>query len=78
MFDAIDKSNGWDKNTVTLQLLSHFEEDALNVALLVWHSQRATRTGLVGALNGALNDKIVHRKGEDPSKFVVEMETFAV
>ena len=33
-----------------MQLLSHLEDDALNVALLVPESRRATRVGLVGAL----------------------------
>ena len=35
MFDAIVLSNGWDDATASLQLLSHLEGDALNVALLV-------------------------------------------
>ena len=34
VFDAIVRSNGWDDVTVALQLLSHLEGDALNVALL--------------------------------------------
>ena len=33
VFDAIVRSNGWDDDTVALQLLSHLEGDALNVAL---------------------------------------------
>ena len=35
VFDAIVRSNGWDDDTVALQLLFHLEGDALNVALLV-------------------------------------------
>ena len=35
VFDAIVQSNGWDDATTVLQLLSHLEGDALNVALLV-------------------------------------------
>ena len=35
VFDAIGSSNGWDGVTAALQLLSHLEGDALNVALLV-------------------------------------------
>ena len=35
VFDAIVRSNGWDDATVALQLLSHLEGDALNVALLI-------------------------------------------
>ena len=33
--DAIVRSNGWDNDTAALQLFSHLEVDALNVALLV-------------------------------------------
>ena len=35
VFDAIVCSNGWDNDTAALQLFSHLEGDALNVALLV-------------------------------------------
>ena len=35
VFDAIAQSNGWDDATAALQLLSHLECDALNMALLV-------------------------------------------
>ena len=35
VFEAIVISNGWDDATAALQLLSHLEGDALNVALLV-------------------------------------------
>ena len=51
VFDAIVRSNGWDNDTATLQLFSHLEGDALNVALLVPLSRRLSRTGLVGALS---------------------------
>ena len=39
VFDAIVQSNGWDDATAALQLLSHLEGDALNVALLVPESR---------------------------------------
>ena len=39
-------SNGWDDAMAALQLLSHLEGDALNVALLVSASRRTSRTGL--------------------------------
>ena len=39
VFDAIVQSNGWDDATTALQLLSHLEGDALNVALLVPESR---------------------------------------
>ena len=51
VFDTIVRSNWWDDDTVALQLLSHIEGDALNVALLVPEAQRATRIGLISALN---------------------------
>ena len=50
VFDAIILSNGWDDATAALQLLSHLEGEALNVALLVPEIRRATHVGLVRAL----------------------------
>ena len=50
VFDAIVRSNGWDNDTAALQLFSHLEGDALNVALLVPLSRRLSRTCLVDAL----------------------------
>ena len=44
-------SNGWDGVTAALQLVSHLEGDALNVALLVPESQRVLPGVLVGALS---------------------------
>ena len=46
-FEAIVLSNGLDDATAALQLLSHLEGDALNVALLVPMSRQMSRTGLV-------------------------------
>ena len=43
VFDAIVRSNGWDDATAAQQLLSHLEGDALNVAILVLESRRASR-----------------------------------
>ena len=40
VFEAIVSSNGWDGVTAVLQLLSHLDGDALNVALLVPESRR--------------------------------------
>ena len=42
VFDAIVKSNGWDDDTDSLLLLAHLVGDALNVALSVPETQRAT------------------------------------
>ena len=90
VFDTIVRSNGWDDATVALQLLSHLEGDAMNVALLVPEAKRAMWTGLVGALTehygspGRLADylcqfeRTTRREGEDPSKFAIALETLAV
>ena len=43
--------DGWDDTTVAMQLLSHLEGDALNVALLLPASRQASRVGLVEALS---------------------------
>ena len=40
IFEAIVCSNGWDDVTAALQLLSHLDGDALNIALLVPESRR--------------------------------------
>ena len=86
VFDAIVSSNVWDNDTAALQLFSHLEGDALNVALLVPLPRRLSRTGLVGALSahygspGRLADyrrqfeKTTRTAGDDPSIF----ETLAV
>ena len=83
-------SNGWDDATAELQLLSHLEGDALNVALLVPMSRRRSRTGLVDALSahygspGILADyrrqfeKMTQSAGVDPSIFAIPLETLAV
>ena len=84
VFDAIVQSNGWDDAIAALQLPSHLEGDALNVALLVPETRRATHVGLVGALTahygspGRLADyhrqfeKTTRQPEEDPSIFAVE------
>ena len=51
VFEAIACSNGWDGVTAALQLVSHLEGEALNVALLVPASQRVLTGVLVGALS---------------------------
>ena len=90
VFDAIMRSNGWDNDTAALQLFSHLEGDALNVALLVPLSRRLSRTGLVDALSahygspGRLADyrrqfeRTTTTAGEDPSIFATALETLAV
>ena len=90
MFVDIVLSNGWDDVTAALQLLSHLEGDALNVALLVAAPQRASRVGLVDAQTahycspGRLADyqrqfeKTTRTAGEDASIFAIALETLAV
>ena len=83
------RSNGWDYTTVVLQLLTHLEGDALNMAVLVPESKQATRVGLVGALTahygspGWLADyrrqfERTRTAGEDPSIFAIALETLTV
>ena len=50
VFEAIVLSNGWNNDTAALQLFSHLEGDALNVAHLVPLARRLSRSGLVDAL----------------------------
>ena len=83
-------SNGWDDATMVLQLLSHLEGDAPNVALLVPAPQRVSPGGLVDALAahygspGRLADyrrqfeKISRAARTDPSIFAIELETLAM
>ena len=83
-------SNGWDDTTAALQLLSHLEGDALNVALLVLMARRTSRTGLVNALSAHYGspgrladyrrqiDKTTRSVGEDPSIFAIALETLVV
>ena len=51
VFDAIVLSNGWGDATAALQLLSHLQNDALSVALLVPMPLRAFRRELTDALS---------------------------
>ena len=90
VFEAIVSSNGWDGVTVALQIVSHLEGDALNLALLV----SASRQVMPGVLLDTLTEhhsspgrsadyrrrfeRISRRPGEDPSVFAVELETLAL
>ena len=90
VFDTIVRSNGWDNDTAALQLFSHLEGDALNVALLVPLSRRLSRTGLVDALTAHYGspdrladyrrqfERTTRTAGEDPSIFATALETLAV
>ena len=90
MFDAIVVSNGRDDATATLQLLSHLEGDALNVALLVPANRRASQMGLVDALTAHYGlpgwpadyrrqfERVTRAAGTDPSIFATKLETLAM
>ena len=81
--------NGWDDVTAALQLLSHLDGDALNVALLVPESQRAVPEFLINSLLDHYNSpgrraeykrqfpRVVRRLEDDPSVFAIELETLA-
>ena len=82
-------SNGWDDVTAALQLLSHLDGDALNVALLVPESHRAVPEFLINSLSEHYNSpgrraeykrqfqQVVRRPEDDPSVFAIELETLA-
>ena len=55
VFEAIVCSNGWDDVTAALQLLSHLDGDALNVALLVPESRRVVPGFLMKSLSDHCN-----------------------
>ena len=90
VFEAIVWSNGWDNDTTELQLFSHLEGDALNVAHLVPLARRLSQSGLVDALTahygspGRLADyrrqfeRTTRTVGEDPAIFATALETFAL
>ena len=88
VFDAIVWSK--DNDTAALQLFSHLEGEALNLAHLVPLSRQLSRSGLVDALTthygspGRLADyrrqfeRTTRTVGEDPAIFATELETLAI
>ena len=76
--------------TAALQLLSHLQGNALNVALLIPMPRQASRKELTDGVSahygspGRLEnyrrefDKTVRKSGEDPSNFAIALETLAV
>ena len=90
IFDSIVVSNGWEDATAALQLFSHLEGDALNVALLVPVNRRASRMGLIdartahyGLLGPLANyrrqfERVTWTAVTDPSIFATELETLAL
>ena len=89
IFEAIVCSNGWDDVTAALQLLSHLDGDALNVALLVPESQRTMPEFLINSWSDHYNSpgrraeykhqfqRGARRPVDDPSIFAIELETLA-
>ena len=85
IFEAIVCSNGWDDVTVALQLLSHLDGDALNVALLVPESRRVVPGFLIKSLSDHYNSpgrlaeckRQFQRPGDDLSIFAIKLETLA-
>ena len=71
-------SNGWDGVTAALQLLSHLDGDALNVALLIPKSRRVVPGLLITSLSYHYNSpgrlaeyisqfqRAFRRPGDDP------------
>ena len=82
-------SNGWDDVTAALQLLSHLDVDALNVALLVPESRWVVPGFLIKSLSDHCNapgrlaeykrqfQRVFRRPEDDPSIFATELETLA-
>ena len=89
IFEAIVCSNGWDDVTAALQLLSHLDGDALNVALLIPESRRVVPGFLIRSLSDHCNSpgrlaeykrqfqRVVRSPRDDPSIFAIELETLA-
>ena len=89
ILEAIVCSNGWDDVTAALQLLSHLDGDALNVALLVLESRRVVPGFLIKSLSDHYNSpgrlaeykhqfqRVVRRPRDDPSVFAIELEKLA-
>ena len=81
VFEAIVRSNGWDDVTAALQLLSHLDGDALNVALLPGLlkkslSQHYNAPGRLAEYKRQFQQAF-RRPGDDPSIFAIELETLA-
>ena len=89
VFEAIVCLNGWDDVMLALQLLSHLDGDALNVALQVPESRRVVPGFLIKSLSDHYNapgclaeykrqfHRAFRRPEDDPSMFAIELETLA-
>ena len=88
VFDAIVLSNGWGDTTAELQLLSHLQDDALSVVLLIPMPLQASRKEWTDALSSHYEspgrlanyrrefDRTVRKMGEDPSNFAITFQFF--
>ena len=89
VFEAIVCLNGWDDVRAALQLLSHLDGDALNVALLVPESRRVVPGFFIKSLSDHYNAPgrlaeykrqfqwAFRRPEDDLSIFAIELETLA-
>ena len=89
VFAAIACSNGWDDVMAALQLLSHLDGDALNVALLIPESQQVLSGVLMKSLSehygspGRLAEykrqfrRAFRCPNDDPSIFAIDPEMLA-
>ena len=89
VFEAIVCSNGWDELTAALQLLAHWNGEALNVALLVPEGKRRQPGVLLETLSAHYTspgrlatyrrkfERMTRPPGEDPAVFAIALETLA-
>ena len=90
IFRAIMRSNGWSLMTAALQLFTHLDGEALNVALLMPEKVRERWKNLVDGLSEYYNspgrlvvfrrrfESVCRRPGVDPATFATELGILAV
>ena len=89
-FRAIMRSNGWSPMTAALQLFTHLDGEALNVALLMLEKVRERWKNLVDGISEYYNspgrlavfrrrfESACRRPGVDPATFATELGILAV
>ena len=87
---AIVKSNGWSEGTAALQLFTHLDGEALDVALLMPEEEREQWEGLSNGLSEYYNaperlavfrrrfESAIRRPAVDPATFATELGILAV